>query len=205
MKKTILLLIPALMVLSACQPLSSYAAAGTKVNQFAEDTLAHDEVFGKAEAGLRKVLPFRANGANAANPAIAVQYMDESEGYRSLRFVAAVKIKDGDLANTQAVWTRTMYKDDGSVKKVEDDFESVKAYTTVNDGGYALDIKDFSGYIKVGQGVPALRIGCDGVVRVGGRRVAAGGDGGQRRARLGEEAVRGVGTGRVLIASVGRG
>ena len=147
-KKILLTVIPAMMVLSGCNPLSDYAAAGVKMNLFAEDTLAHDEVFKSADGGLKKALPFRANGANSSEPRIAIQTMNESEGYVSIRYVADVKIKDGDLANTSAVWTRTMYEADGDVVtgKEEDDFESTKAYTLVNDGGYALSIEDFPGY-----------------------------------------------------------
>ena len=144
-KKVLLTIIPALMVLTGCNPLSSYAAAGAKVNQFAEDTLAHEEVFGNGELGLRKAEPFRLDPINSAAPAIAVQTRSEKAGFISIRFVAAVKLKEADMANTSVVWTRTMYLADGTVKsgKEADEFESNKAYTKINDGGAELDISDF--------------------------------------------------------------
>ena len=79
--KYLLTLIPAFMVLSGCNPLSNYAAAGTKVNQFAEDTLAHEEIFGESEIELQsfKNNPLRAPGLVA--PVYAVQYQEDGENF----------------------------------------------------------------------------------------------------------------------------
>ena len=142
-KKVFLTVIPALMVLSACQPLS--ANAGANVNLFAEDTLAHEEIFGEArleKTGVQKLAPV----VDSSSPAIAIQTM-ESAGNISIRFVAAIKVKDGDLANTDAVWTRAMYNGgNGDVVsgKQAKQYQSSKAYTTINDGGSGLSISDFN-------------------------------------------------------------
>lgn len=147
-RKMLLTVIPALMVLAGCNPLSDYAAAGTKVNLFAEDTLAHEEIFGNSELGLKKPEPFRLNPVSSAAPAIAVQTARSGSGDNekiSIRFVAAVRIT-GTLSDATAVWTRTMYQNDGHVKEGKGEAEkaSNKAYTIINDGGSELNISDFN-------------------------------------------------------------
>ena len=146
-KRLVLAILPALMVLSGCKSL--YSAAAVKVDLFAEDTLAHDEVFGSGSLGVRKANPFKLdlNPVDSSSPAIAVQTKVESADHISIRFVAAVRldtVHDGALSHTNIVWTRTMFKDDGSVKKEEDDKPSLQVYTSILDGETPLSISDFN-------------------------------------------------------------
>lgn len=139
MKKNILIaLVPALLVLSSCQ-------AGPKVKEkeiMVEDTLAHEEIFGQGEAkmldrGIRRLAP-----VDSAGPSIGIQTFDDGVNM-NIRFVAAVKLT-GSLAGSTAVWTRTMYEDDGDVYKVAAEKTSVKAYTSIKDGGSDLAIETFN-------------------------------------------------------------
>ena len=143
-RKLLLALIPALMVLSSCAGVNQKAL--NENNLFVEDTVAHEEIFGQAESGSKRIAPFKAlTPVDSSAPAIAVQKRNEAAGEISIRFVAAVKIV-GDLDKTTAVWTRTMYKANGSVKsgKEADEFPSTKAYTSILDGGSELTIDAFN-------------------------------------------------------------
>lgn len=137
--KFLLTLIPAFMVLSGCNPLSNYAAAGTKVNQFAEDTLVHEEIFGESEIELQsfKNNPLRAPGLVA--PVYAVQYQEDGENVH-MRLIAAVYLPN---LSAEVEWTRTMYKghlsgeqssQSGHVFKEEANKACTKAYTSLANG-----------------------------------------------------------------------
>ena len=146
MKKRILLLaiIPALAALSGCNSISAQKETGADL--FIEDTLAHDEVFEKVvfkKPDVRRLSP-----VVSSTPAIAIQTANESAGYISIRFVAAVKITGG-LTDATAVWTRTMFQSDGHVKegKERDEKPCTSAYTSLADSGEAdgvLTIDEFN-------------------------------------------------------------
>lgn len=145
-RKSLLLIIPALMVLSSC------AGAGIKQeekNLFQEDTLAHEEAFGELKLMPRRELtPVE----SAGEPIVGVQYSSVVGGKRSIRFVAAIKVAGGNLDeqkaslnNTTAVWTRDIYDASGNRLLTERDSEIVatKAYNAINGGGDELTIADF--------------------------------------------------------------
>lgn len=129
-KKLLLAVLPALLVLSACNPLSSYAAAGTKVNQFAEDTIAHEDIFGEAQEveQFEKPVAFQRNpGEDITAPKIGYQIKyDSGENTLAIRFLAAVK----DL-NVKAYWRRGVAGPDGNPinsKVFSNTFEPVTKY-----------------------------------------------------------------------------
>lgn len=129
-KKLLLAVLPALLVLSACNPLSSYAAAGAKVNQFAEDTIAHEDIFGEAQEveQFEKPVAFQRNpGEDITAPKIGYQIKyDSGENTLAIRFLAAVK----DL-NVKAYWRRGVAGPDGNPinsKVFSNTFEPVTKY-----------------------------------------------------------------------------
>lgn len=148
MKKRLLLgLLPVALILSAC------AGAGSKVdnNLFVEDTLAHEEIFGDVKdfgfAPRRNLTP-----VDSSELSIGVQYSSVAAGKVSMRFIAAIKVdgstleeKKAALAHTTAVWTRTVYDEDGDklLTEREDDVVSTKAYDSINSGGESLAIGDY--------------------------------------------------------------
>ena len=133
-KKFLLGMIPALLALSSCG--FAKAEAEPRVKEYLEDTLAHEEIFGEVEEQPVIREPRRAVDPGYPAPAVGLQYDTTSNpGYTHLRFTAAIRIEDGEMAYTNAVWHRTMFKPDGTVKKEEVSFPSAKAYTSLNDGG----------------------------------------------------------------------
>ena len=142
-KKLFLLVLPALMALSGCSGVN----VSPKANIMAEDTLAHEEIFGEV-AELKLKTPRKAAGDptmfDRAQPAIGVQYQENGE-YISIRFVAAIDIGETNINDVTAVWKRTLYWSDNSVGKAEADFESEKAYVTLNNKEAEYSISDFNG------------------------------------------------------------
>ena len=144
-KKILLAVLPALLVLSACQ-------AGPKAkdnNLFLEDTLAHDEIFGNVALEARSLQPRRlgedpVEHPDADNFAIGVQSQVENTGYISFRFVAAVRFASSELDPTQAVWSRKVSYTNGNAKKVFGTFPSTTAYTKISNGGSAYTIDDYN-------------------------------------------------------------
>ena len=142
MKRKIFLgLLPALMALSAC------GGAGPNnpgPELFKEDTLLHEELFGDVNSGLSKA---RKNldplDPSTTQPIIGVQAYTGTEGYVSLRFVAAINIPSADIGTYTATWRRTMYDADGNVYKVADDKPSTKAFTSIKDNGSDLTAAAF--------------------------------------------------------------
>ena len=142
-RKVILLAIPALMALSACQ-------AGPQLksnkNLFIEDTLAHEEVFDNVDF---KDMNIRKLDIVADNsPVIGIQYSTPVDGKLNIRYVAAIKVESEEaLAHTTATWTRIMYDGNGDVVsgKESDEIVATKAYDKINGGGDTLDIKTFQG------------------------------------------------------------
>ena len=156
MKKSLLFLLPALMALSACG--TNTHDVETKNNDpfegVVEDTLAHEEIFGNAEAALKLEQEKKAPVfLSTVEPVIGVQtQIDKDDASKMhMRFVAAVKI-DGDLASATAVWTRAIFYDStggGDASKAHKDYKAAapktsnKAYTTLNNGGAEYSISTF--------------------------------------------------------------
>lgn len=134
-KKFLLAIIPALLVLSACQ-------AGPRVEAkevFKEDALLHDELFGGKPLQVRKAgviddNPVAGSGFTIT-PKIGVQYSelyDEGAHY-AIRVVAAI----GDTANLTATWNRSIMLPDGSEKEnftLNNDVVITTAYEKIKNG-----------------------------------------------------------------------
>ena len=153
-KKFLIAIIPALLALSACQ-----GGAQEKVdkNLFLEDTLAHEEIFGDinfsdlmpkasklGQPGIRKLGSDPVEHPDL-DPAIGVQSKVESAGYISFRFVAAVEFTKENIGPTNAQWTRTVSKKDGSsYPKDTGNIECTTAYTSLSSDGDPYTIDDFN-------------------------------------------------------------
>ena len=145
MKKSLLLVLPALLVLSACQ---SAPKAKENPNLFIEDTLMHEELFGqndfvKIDTRVRNLDPL-----DSSLPMIGVQTAPGSVAdTTSIRFVAAVNLDLENLADVHPVWTRVLYEEDGDgTLKASDTLESTKAYTSINSGGDPILPSSFGSY-----------------------------------------------------------
>ena len=148
MKKGLLAILPLALVLTAC---AGVGPKDNKNNLFLEDTLAHEEVF--ENVGL---LPRRnLDPVYSSDIAIGVQYSAVSAGKVSMRFVAAIKVdgstpeeKQAALAHTTAVWTRSVYDEDGTkiLTEREATVDATMAYDVINDGGAATNISSFPGF-----------------------------------------------------------
>lgn len=145
-KKYLIAILPALLVLSSCQ--AAPKAEVLKEDIFIEDTEAHDEIFGN-DLGGRKIAPYKINDP-VTNPdsdvSIGVQTLvdqkgtpaDSSDDTVSIRFVAPVTFGEGQLAPTNAVWTRTVSKPDGSeYPKDTGNIPCSKAYTQLENGDHS--------------------------------------------------------------------
>ena len=158
--------IPALLVLSACNGGAQKEQANYK-NDFLEDTLAHEEIFGSVEEGLA---PRRLSGPNFStlsfedpvldpelnpdvtneHPTIGVQtFYNEAENKVSFRFVAAVHFDDADAREaTNAVWTRSVSKADCSAYPLDADVtpapECTTAYKKLSNDGGAYTIEKYN-------------------------------------------------------------
>ncbi|MBE6134338.1 MAG: hypothetical protein E7178_06725 [Erysipelotrichaceae bacterium] len=97
MKKKLLLLMPALLALSACN-----GAQPVENKTFLEDTAAHTELFGKAE----EAKPTRKNTVSLTKPTIGyqIQYDDVNE-YLAIRFVSLISNLG---ASVNASWKRAV-------------------------------------------------------------------------------------------------
>ena len=127
-KKVLLSVIPAFMLLGSC----AGAAPKADLNLFQEDNLLHEEIFGSVEGAFRK------NRQNAPSVDDSIPYAGVQMGthvvdevtYLAVRFIAAIKVT-GELEDTTAVWTRTMYKNDGSPFRTTAPKASKTAYKSV--------------------------------------------------------------------------
>ena len=130
MKKAFLLILPALLALSAC-------SAGPKKadDVLLEDTLAHEELFGEVGESLDLRVRRLENESeeptrSLSAPAIGVQYLHENNKY-AIRYVAAIS----DLSVT-AVWTRNICQSNGTRLKTENSQIPVTtAYTALSAAG----------------------------------------------------------------------
>ena len=152
-KKLFLTLIPAFLILSACQ---AGPQNKQKDNIFLEDTLAHEEIFGGVAVEGNLLKP-RKLGSDPVvhpdnDPSIGVQYKiddkgnaDDSDDVISFRFVAAVAFTGENIAPTNAVWTRTVSSPDGKSFPIDTGtYASSKAYTKISNGGSEYSINDFN-------------------------------------------------------------
>ena len=151
-KKYLLTVLPALLVLSACQ---SGLKTEQNNNQLLEDTLAHEEIFGEAEQ-LRPLSPRLAPGdpgdpANIEYDMLYQRQYNDATGKLAIRFVAALK-----TANVSAVWKRGLAQGTGAEVLEFDTYAeplaSTKLYKTLNNGASSIvagepgDFEDYAGF-----------------------------------------------------------
>ena len=162
-RKSLLILLPALMVLASCNN-APKVEPRPELGDIVEDTLAHDEIFGESKIsgnlGVKKAydgnvdVPEDSSPSPSDVPTIGIQTKTVGDKI-SIRFVAAIKVLDGnddgeingvDLSDTDVSWRRAIFKDDGTVAKVVATKESTKVYTElaapndVEDDGIADNI-----------------------------------------------------------------
>lgn len=131
MKKTLLMLIPALMALSAC------GGANPEENNdiFLEDTLAHDEVFGNNPSGFsfKSIRNLDPVDGDLSSPRMGIQ-THTADGKISVRFVAAVKLANETVPVS---WTRSVFEDDGDLDSGKGTVTRLCAYkyASIYDGG----------------------------------------------------------------------
>lgn len=173
-KKLFLALLPAVLVLSACNGGAQKEKVNNE-NDFLEDTLAHDEIFGKAEEGLAPKRAFggqnpgtlRFEGSELdpelnpesayEHPTIGVQSFyddggtidDESDDTISFRFVATVTFSSDDAREaSNAKWFRTVSKVDGTSypldQEVKEAPECKTAYKALSNGGTPYTIQQYN-------------------------------------------------------------
>lgn len=152
-KKFLLFVIPALLAITACSGIKSNNFA--KEQELVEDTLAHEEIFGKVEVsgklGVRKTV----NPENVLQPKIGVQWQksdnnDNDSTKITIRYVAAISSLD-----VQAKWYRGVAKPDSNCPKkfyndgAYDVQESLTAYSVINNDGNVTKPADLgNGYIR---------------------------------------------------------
>ncbi len=134
-KKLFFLVLPTLMALSACA-----GVPHQKANVLLEDTLAHEEIFGDAQAfePIKINTPYRADGDSsepAAAPlkvsSVGVQYKPVAAGYCAIRYVAAIS----DL-NVTATWTRNICESSGNRRKTDNSqVPCTVAYSALSESG----------------------------------------------------------------------
>lgn len=147
MKKSLLLIIPALLVLSSCQ-----AGPKSKENEerFLEDTLAHEEIFGNVEfddfnLGVRKAVDPVENPDVGEEISVGVQSTSEKSGHISFRFVAAITFTDDNRDATVAKWTRAVSKPNGTkAMSAGDPIECTSAYKSLSASGDPYTIAQFN-------------------------------------------------------------
>lgn len=100
-----------------------------------EDNELHEEVFNKAPISFGE----RKNTGYSGDIGLGVQRTAIADGKLSVRFIAAVTLGVGDLADTTAVWTRAVYNGStGTAIKASATKESTSAYTSLYDGSGEL-------------------------------------------------------------------
>lgn len=112
MKKNLLLtIIPALMVLSACAGTAPKQEVIPQEPEFAEDTLAHEEIFGNIGQQV-KLTPYKdpyvSSDPSLKTPLVGVQYKDDGDGKFAIRYVAAISALD-----VEATWVRGICNSSG--------------------------------------------------------------------------------------------
>ena len=160
MRKILILAIPAILALSACN-------GGPRKNEnnniFLEDTLAHEEIFGNVELDERSLQPQR-----LAAPDLGVRSLDDPDpdpvdhpngeaaigvqskvegGMISYRFVAPIRLAEGDISTTTAIWTRTISTSElvaDTAYKPTDTYTCQKVYTALSAGGGVYTIEQYN-------------------------------------------------------------
>lgn len=137
-KKFLLGIIPALLALSSCAGLGPKENVKEE-NLLAEDTLAHEEIFGEAKIEMLGYKnPLRAPSGPVA-PYYGVQYQDAGDNVH-VRFIAAIWLPNSSV---EVEWNRTMFKghltgeqytQSGHVFKGAEDKPCTKAYTSLANG-----------------------------------------------------------------------
>ena len=139
MKKLLLTLVPALMLLGSC----SGAQPQVENKLFQEETIAREEVAKKVRKN--EITP----AVTPKAPKIGVRVKNHNNGYHSIRFLAAITADD--LSTIKASWTRTMYLSTGGIQKeTRSNIACTFAYTKLVDetGKGFINISDagFEGY-----------------------------------------------------------
>ena len=148
-KKLLLLALPALMVMSSC----TYMEHATVVKDFnfAEDNLAHEEIFGSPNQLAPRMLGDPEGDAPGADPSwtkmpkIGVQFkayqkdmdpdpeVEDLQDFLAVRYVAAIAGLDGGIT---ASWSRGVSeKDSNQIGVMDSGHNSTVAYDTLNDNG----------------------------------------------------------------------
>ena len=131
-RKCLLTLLPALLVLVSCNN-APKVEPKNDLDNIVEDTLAHDEIFGKVGLGRQNIGTRKMVTIEKSAPAIGIQAKEDGDNI-SIRFVAAVDFGSTVEAAT-AKWYRTMFGTDGHVLggRIEAEKACAKAYTSLAD------------------------------------------------------------------------
>ena len=141
MKKSLILL--ALPLLMGSITFSNQARSG--LSEIKEDTVAHEELFGRAGAQRNFGGAIKHNAAtlDGAKIGYQIQYNEETNKL-AIRFLAAIKD-----TNVQAIWSRAVAKGDGSeVKAMDHNQVCEKYYHTLVNGDVSITAGegDYTGY-----------------------------------------------------------
>ena len=121
------MIIPALMVLSACAGAGPKQEALQLEPEMVEDTLAHEELFGQGGKAV-KLNPYKdpdPSDPSLKKPAVGVQYKEEDDGKYAIRYVAAIAALD-----VEAHWTRGICDKAGNQQQTADQKLVTKEVTT---------------------------------------------------------------------------
>ena len=121
------MIIPALMVLSACAGAGPKQEALQLEPEMVEDTIAHEELFGQGGRAV-KLTPYKdpdPSDPSLKKPVVGVQYKEEDDGKYAIRYVAAIAALDVD-----AHWTRSICNKNGEQQQTLDNKFVVKEVTT---------------------------------------------------------------------------
>lgn len=143
MKKLLLSIVPVLMLLGSC----AGAQPKAELKLFEDSTALDNDLFGSEEISFKKA-PRNAGKPDSSKPTLGVQSkIDAVNNLISIRFIAGIKFANEEAVRAaSAVWTRSMYKDDGDVfsKVPENTFPSTTAYTSLIANGKPYTIAQFN-------------------------------------------------------------
>ena len=157
-RNKLLVLLPALLVLSSCQaaPKVNIQKPLKEENTFIEDSLAHDELFGDQFFG-RKANPSKEGDPvyhPGADASIGWQskidkgadgVLNTPDDLLAFRFVAPVTFGEGQLGPTNAVWTRTVSSNGGDSYPMDTGtYTCTEAYTQLEEGDGVYTIAEFN-------------------------------------------------------------
>ena len=151
-KKLFLVLIPAIMALSACagvapqidgsqndEPKSNESQNNVEqFDLFEEDTLIHEELFEQSASAFINKEIMKLPYIDETGPKIGVQsasYKKGDEDFKAIRFVAAINLDGKVLSDVNIVWDRAVYTDGGAVhNNIIGEKQAEKIYETIYDG-----------------------------------------------------------------------